>query len=484
MHKEPLPPLPQRIGSYEVEKLLNRGGTSLVYLAKDPELHKQIVIKVISPRFLKSKEMVSRLFREANILKLSTHPNIIPLLNAGEWEGSLFIAMDYIPSISLRKFILTQKFSRQRALEILLQIAYGVAHLHGHGIVHRDLKPENILITESGDVKLIDFGIAQFAEAPGFLEQTQFRKKRVGTPSYMSPEQGESPETTSYASDIFSLGLIASELFLNKLNYGVLHISSLPKEFRNIVAKAVQIDPAQRYSDIIDFIADVTAYKKKTLEQEENLPPSDAAEWLASLRALSSPLSLSQWSQAQIGAARVPSCNGILHFFSKDPTKWGCLFLAPKTLSSASLLSLAQLKGAVLAIELETPDLTPSRLLQRLNQILFLENAFSCKAACLLLNSEKSLLSFASCQGGALRYSTQGDRQGKMLETPNPALGEEKFLECLEVEENWDLGSLLLFSKHPIVSLPTNLERLAPQPLAEHLLQQHPEKETIVAITR
>ena len=150
--------------------------------------------------------MVQRFLREADIIALADHPNIVKLYRQGTWEGGLYIAMEFIGSLSLRKYILRNLISLKHALELVLEISMALCHLHAHGVIHRDLKPENILVTEVGEVKVIDFGIAQLlTDSP---TDPRARRRLVGTPIYMSPEQKNDPESTSYPSDIYSLGII------------------------------------------------------------------------------------------------------------------------------------------------------------------------------------------------------------------------------------------------------------------------------------
>ena len=105
--------------------------------------------------------MVKRFLAEAKIIAIADHPNIVRLHQSGRWEEGLYIAMEYVQGISLRQYLQKVPLSIKRALEIILEIAYALCHLHTHHVIHRDLKPENILITQEGKVKVIDFGIAQ-----------------------------------------------------------------------------------------------------------------------------------------------------------------------------------------------------------------------------------------------------------------------------------------------------------------------------------
>lgn len=152
--------IPAQIGKYKVESLLNRGGMSLLYLGIHPETKEPITIKVLLDEYLSNKEMVERFLHESEIIAMTDHPNIVRLYGQGRWEKGLYIAMEFIQGISLRQLILQQTLSLKRSLEIVLQIAHALLHLHSHGIVHRDLKPENILLTAQGGIKVVDFGIA------------------------------------------------------------------------------------------------------------------------------------------------------------------------------------------------------------------------------------------------------------------------------------------------------------------------------------
>lgn len=265
----PFPEKPTFIGPYKVECQLRKGGMSVLYLALQPKTKELTTIKVLLPKYLSNPEVVERFLKEAEIIALADHPNIIRLFGYGEWENGLFIAMEFIEGISLRQHILQTHLSLKRALEILLDIAYALCHLHTHGVIHRDLKPENILITEEGDVKVIDFGIAQLLnESVSEGESHRF----IGTPVYMSPEQQKNPSSVSFASDIYSLGIIAYELILGKLSKGHVHLSLLPKGLQPLLQKALQTDPKDRYQNIVDFITDISSYLHSDELQKEKKP--------------------------------------------------------------------------------------------------------------------------------------------------------------------------------------------------------------------
>src|SRR5262245_36098130 len=206
--------MPKHIGGYKIESLLDKGGMSLLYLGVHPETHELVTIKVLSSKYVSYPEMVERFMKEAEIIELTNHPNIVKLYGHGKWEGGVYIAMEFIQGLSLRQMILQEAMSLKRSLQFILQIAHALAHLHTHGIIHRDLKPENILLTAQGGVKVIDFGISQVYTQK---ERGGDKVRVMGTPVYMSPEQREDPLHVTFASDIYSLGIISYELVLGRL---------------------------------------------------------------------------------------------------------------------------------------------------------------------------------------------------------------------------------------------------------------------------
>lgn len=272
---EETPPLPAFIGPYKIERILERGGMSYLYLGHAQDLDFPLIIKVLSPKFVKNTEVQSRFLNEAEIIRMADHPNIIKLYGSGTWEGGLYIAMEYIEGISLRKLLESSPLTIKRSIEIILEIAYALVHLHTHHVIHRDLKPENILITLDGHVKVIDFGIAQLIHRKP-IEASQ--KRFIGTPIYISPEQREDPENVSYPSDIYSLGIIAYELILGRLSQGQIHLTLMPKGIRPILMKALNPKPSDRYHDVVDFIGDLLIYLHSSEIEKDKKPLESYSE--------------------------------------------------------------------------------------------------------------------------------------------------------------------------------------------------------------
>jgi serine/threonine protein kinase len=277
--------IPAQIGPYKIEGMLNKGGMSYLYVGFESERQEPIIVKVLSPRFLENQEVVQRFLNEAKIIHAADHPNIVKLHDSGEWEGGLYIAMEYIDGVTLRDYLLNNPFSLKRSLEILLEISYALCHLHTHHVIHRDLKPENILVTRSGQIKVIDFGIAQLLQPEKDKEE---RKGHfVGTPFYMSPEQRENPENVSYPSDLYSLGIIAYELLLGKPSQGQIVLSIIPKGLQKIVAKTLAPKVEDRYHDVVDFIGDISLYLHSNLIEKEQKNTDPLLEQLERLKEVS-----------------------------------------------------------------------------------------------------------------------------------------------------------------------------------------------------
>lgn len=250
-------PPPAAIGPYTIEGCLIKGVWSCLYLARD-EKRVPVVVKALSERFVDQREAQLRFQKEAQILEKVSHPFIVKLLTAGVHENMPYIAMEFLEGVSLREWILYRPLSLSQAIHLILDIAYAICHLHTHGVVHRDLKPENILLTPDRVPKLIDFGIARLLsddETP-----TQEPTTIMGTPVYMSPEQRDHPQYVSYASDLYSLGIIAYEIILGRLSHGHIQLSLMPKGIQKILRRMLQSNIQDRYPDVVDFIIDLSTY--------------------------------------------------------------------------------------------------------------------------------------------------------------------------------------------------------------------------------
>jgi serine/threonine protein kinase len=339
-------------------------------------------------------------------------------------------------------------------------------------VIHGDLKPENILITEDGEVKVIDFGIARLHEEP--KKTAQKPSKIIGTPNYMSPERKEDPSKISFASDIYALGVIAYELAMGKLSFGVIHLSLLPRGLKKIIEKALAVSLSERYPDSISFITDLSQYLKSG-GLERDRPGSDqlkeVLETLQLANASLSPSTLPKWPQLDMGIAKYkgPGPVGSYYDFLKLPDNSYALLLSENPESKVdSGTHLGLLRGFVHAAFSFSPP-TSSQLapfVKTLNRLIK-ENApqqtFS--FSLLLLNPIKEELSFISCGLGGLIHVPTGRQHPRKMSNNNPLLGESLHTDFFVTTDNWEIGDTLIFH-----SLDASLENLLFEAITENLL--------------
>lgn len=210
---------------YRIVSKIGSGGMGDVYKAYDTKLVRPVALKLLRPELLRNPEKVRRFVQEARAASALNHPAIITIYEVDEWtpaagEATHYIAMEYVDGESLRKYLRGTSNLNDR-LELLLQVAEGMARAHSAGVIHRDLKPDNIMVTKEGSAKIVDFGLAKLVQPEGLLDSGGDEGKTfslhasrdgmiLGTVGYMSPEQIEG-KPVDHRSDIFSLGCILYE---------------------------------------------------------------------------------------------------------------------------------------------------------------------------------------------------------------------------------------------------------------------------------
>ena len=263
---------------YEILEILGEGGMGAVYKAQDLQLEREVALKVIRPELASDPEILQRFKYELILARQVSDRNVIRIFDLGEAGAIRFITMEYVDGESLHKILLRQgKLEVTEAVDIVEQVARGLAAVHREGVLHRDLKPGNIMRDKQGRVVVMDFGLARSFAGDG-MTQTGIM---LGTIEYMSPEQAQCKELTA-ASDIFSLGLILYQLVSGVMPfYSESVITSLlmraqqravslteidkniPSVLSNIVSKCLETDPALRYKNADELLADIHAWTGK-----------------------------------------------------------------------------------------------------------------------------------------------------------------------------------------------------------------------------
>jgi len=256
-------------GRYRVLSRLGSGGMADVYLAEDQLLGRRLAVKVLHHHYAEDQEFVERFRREASSAARLSHPNIVGIFDRGEWDGTYYIAMEYVPGHSLKALV------RERgaldpvvAIDIVTQILQAARFAHARGVIHRDFKPHNVILDEEGRARVTDFGIA-YAGASDMTVTGSI----MGTAQYLSPEQAQG-HTVSTSSDLYSIGVILYELLTGAVPFdgdtavaiAFKQVSAqppapsainpaVPPALDEIVLRALAKDPADRYKSAEEFIA-------------------------------------------------------------------------------------------------------------------------------------------------------------------------------------------------------------------------------------
>ena len=265
------------ISHYRLLEKLGEGGMGVVYKALDTNLNRTVALKFLAPRLTQDPEAKKRFRREAEAAAAVDHPNICTVHEIDEVDGQIFIAMAYIEGPSLDKKIGGSPLPLEEAFDIAAQTAQGLQAAHEKGVVHRDVKSANILLAAGGQVKIVDFGLAQLAN-PDQLTKTG---STLGTLAYMSPEQARW-EKVDRRTDIWSLGVVLYEMVGGRLPFrgdvqqammhSILHAvpdplsglrTGVPIELDYLVDKALAKDRDERYQHVDEVLVDLRELQKE-----------------------------------------------------------------------------------------------------------------------------------------------------------------------------------------------------------------------------
>jgi eukaryotic-like serine/threonine-protein kinase len=201
-------------GRYRITQRIGSGGMADVYCAHDEHLGRDVALKMLHRRFAQDQEFVERFRREASSAAGLQHPNVVNVFDRGEYDGTYFIAMEYLRGRTLKELISQEApLDQMRALDITVQVLRAAGFGHRRGVIHRDFKPQNVIVDDEGGVKVTDFGIAR-AGASEITETGSI----MGTAQYLSPEQAQGTAAAE-ASDLYSIGVMLFEMLTGQLPY-------------------------------------------------------------------------------------------------------------------------------------------------------------------------------------------------------------------------------------------------------------------------
>jgi serine/threonine protein kinase/dienelactone hydrolase len=262
-------------GKYKIIGEIGRGGMGIVLKAEDIKLKRTVALKFLPSELSRYPEAKERFIREAQAAAALDHPHICTIYEAEESEGQAYIAMAYVEGESLRKKIAGSPLQMEEAIDIAIQVAEGLAEAHKKGIVHRDIKSANIMITEKGQAKVTDFGLAKVIGESLITKEA----KTIGTVAYMSPEQAKGEEVDN-RSDIWSLGVVMYEMVSGHLPFGgeretsilysIVHEEpkplkeikrDIPLEVQNVIDRALKKNPVSRYKTAAEMAKDLRKYQ-------------------------------------------------------------------------------------------------------------------------------------------------------------------------------------------------------------------------------
>ncbi len=299
---ESLPGTPERIGKYYVVHEVGRGSTGTVYLSHDPFYGRDVAIKLYhatSSDDAESRNARRMFMGEAKMVGKLQHPNIVPIFDAGEEDGRRYVVTEHVHGArTLSAYCRSGSLLPiDQVVSIMYKCAKALHYAHSRGVVHRDIKPSNILLTQDGDVRIVDFGIALVADSDvSRLEGV------AGSPAYMSPEQVQGLELDA-RSDLYSLGAVMYEMLcgqrpfragaLGKLLRQVVQSEAeslrlvrpeIPEELEEVVKRALQKEPSNRYRTGTEFAAELTRVHQKLRASQAEIDDEERFAVMRKLR--------------------------------------------------------------------------------------------------------------------------------------------------------------------------------------------------------
>jgi len=274
----------ERIGKYRIQQLIARGGMGALYLAHDPDLDREVAIKVMSESIMRDEQARERFYREARAAARLQHRNIVTVFDFAHDGETPYFVMELLRGQNLSQRLQHgPPLTMRMKLDLAMQLCEGLHFAHGEGVIHRDVKPANIWLLDDGGVKLLDFGIAKSSAGTLTLGGSV-----VGSAGYMSPEHIEG-QPVDHRSDVFSVGAVLFELIAGRPPFDGDSVTAVmmkivqdepapdirilapdtPVALGLVISRALEKDPDRRYADAAHMAADLRAVKQEITEHEE-----------------------------------------------------------------------------------------------------------------------------------------------------------------------------------------------------------------------
>lgn len=282
------------LGDFEIRELVSTGGMGTVYRAFQRGMNREVALKVLPVELGEHPIALQRFYQEARAAARLDHPNIVRAISVGSQDGLHYFAMEYVEGENLaRKFKRRGPLDEGEAIRVITAVAEALAAAHARGIIHRDVKPENVLITESGQVKLADFGLVKRLDQDLGLTDTG---KGLGTTNYMAPEQFKNAKNADVRCDIYALGATLYAALTGVVPWAGLEPMAMYKQkcagdipaprqvqpnitprTETVILRAMRVDPNQRYSDCGKFIAELGGRPNRPVPEPIEDQPTRAA---------------------------------------------------------------------------------------------------------------------------------------------------------------------------------------------------------------